>query len=222
MKDYSLNIFEQKRYILSYQIKKGKIIAKLASGEIYTIPYTEKNEQLVISKMEKQAKQAHVKPILTIDKVLSITQPAILPLAISIFINNGGWLYGIVLAVVAIGAVKYPTQRIIHAIKERDIKKMNYFLEHKQELNDNFVDSKNMLLGVSKKAANEIKLQQETSDKSDKIFNINSIDNYSLNDLKMLRENLRRISSFGFDEKNEILSNSSQEEQGPILKKTMK
>ena len=75
-----------------------------------------------------------------------------------------------------------------------------------------------MLIGLSSKVKKEIELQESMNNQP---INVNNIDNYSLNDLKMLRENLRRISSFGFDEKNEILPNSLQEEQDPVLKKTL-
>lgn len=213
MKDYSLNTDEQKKYILSYKIEDGKIIAKLASGESYTIPYTEENEQSVISKMEVQARNAEVKPLSMMDKILSVSQPLILPIAIANFINYGGWFYGIVLAILVEGAIVYPAKRIINAIKKRDIKKLNYFLDHQQELNDNVGDNENMLLNVSKKTISQIKAQQAEEKKP---FNINNIDNYSLSDLRTLKENLERISSFGFNEDESML-----EEHGPVLKRTL-
>lgn len=212
MKDYSLNTDEQKKYILSYKIKDGKIIVKLANGEFYTIPYTEENEQLVISKMESQARHAEVKPLGKMDKILSISQPLLLPIAIANFINFGGWFYGIILCIMAETAIKFPAKRIINAIKKKDIEKLNYFLDHQQELNDN-VENNNMLLSVNKKTVNQIKAQQTEKKKP---ININNIDNYSLSDLRTLKKNLDRISSFGFNEVESTL-----EEQGPILKNTL-
>ena len=91
MKDYSLNDDERKQYILSYKIEDEKIIAKLASRESYIIPYTKENEQLVIAKMEKQARKAKVKPLSLTEKILAVSQPLILPVAIFNFISNGGW-----------------------------------------------------------------------------------------------------------------------------------
>lgn len=218
MKDYSTNSYDQKKYILSYKIENGKIVAKLASGELYTIPYNEENEQAVISKMEMQARNATTKPLQVMDKVLSITQPLILPIAIANFINNVGWFYGIILAVILGGAIVHPAKRIINAIKERDIRKLNYFLDNQQELNDNVDKSENMLLNVSKKAVEQIKSEQSHERKP---FSINNIDNYSLKDLRTLKENIERISSFGFNEEESILENSSKEPQGPVLKKTL-
>ena len=50
--------------------------------------------------------------------------------------------------------------------------------------------------------------------------NINNIDNYSLSDLKALRENIKRISTFGFNEEETILEDTI-EKKGPVLKMTL-
>lgn len=217
MKDYSLNYDDSKKFILSYKIENGKIVAKLASGESYTIPYSEENENKIISRMEEQARYAQPKPLQMLDKILTISQPLMLPIAIMNFVNNGGWFYVMLLAIIAGGAIYYPAKTIINAIKKRDIKKLNYFLDHKEELNENIEKSENIKLGVSKKAIKQIELQKS---KNEQPFNINNIDNYSLSDLKALRENIKRISTFGFNEEETILEDTI-EEKGPVLKKTL-
>ena len=217
MKNYSLNYDDSKSFILSYKIENGKIVAKLASGELYTVPYSEENENKIISRMEKQARYAEPKPLNTPDKILAISQPLVLPIAIMNFIHNGGWFYGIMLAIIVEGAIYYPAKAIINAIKKRDIKKLNYFLDNKEELNKSIEKSENMKLGISKKAVKEIELQRS---KNKQPFNINNIDNYSLSDLKALRENIERISTFGFNEEEPILEDTI-EEKGPVLKKTL-
>lgn len=50
------------------------------------------------------------------------------------------------------------------------------------------------------------------------IEDVNNIDNYSLKDLKILKENIERISSFGFDEEEYALEDT-MEEKGTVLKK---
>lgn len=217
MKDYSLNYDDSKKFILSYKIENEKIVAKLASGELYTVPYSEENENKIISRMEEQARYAQPKPLQTLDKILAISQPLVLPIAIMNFVNNGGWLYSIMLAIIAEGAIYYPAKAIINAIKKRDIKKLNYFLDNKEELNESIEKSENMKLGVSKKAVKEIELQRSENKQP---FNINNIDNYSLSDLKALRENIERISTFGFNEEEPILEYTI-EEKGPVLKNTL-
>ena len=69
-----------------------------------------------------------------------------------------------------------------------------------------------MLLNVSKKTVKQIDFQNSTGKLP---FNINNIDNYSLSDLKTLKENIERISAFGFNEDENVL-----EKRGPVLKKT--
>ena len=113
-----------KKFILSYKIENGKIIVKLASGGLYTVPYSEDNENTIISRMESQARNAQPKQLKAIDKILSITQPLILPLAIMNFVTYGGWFYAIMLAILVEGAIYYPARRIINAIKKRDIEKL--------------------------------------------------------------------------------------------------
>ena len=208
MKDYSLNYDDSKKFILSYKIENGKIVAKLASGESCTVPYSEENENKIISRMEEQARYAQPKPLRMLDKILTISQPLMLPIAIMNFVNNGGWFYGMFLAIIVEGAIYYPA------------KKLNYFLDHKEELNENIEKSEkseNIKLGVSKKAIKQIELQKS---KNKQPFNINNIDNYSLSDLKALRENIKRISTFGFNEEETILEDTI-EKKGPVLKMTL-
>ena len=218
MKDYS-TFDNYKEFILSYKIVDNKIIVKLASGDDYIIPNTKENENKIIHKMETQIMNIKLKSIDNWDKLIAIFQPLILPLAILNLIHYGGWFYIVILAIVATNAIYYPIKWIHYNKKAKDLEKLKIFLDNKTELNDIIKKNNNMLIGLSSKVKKEIELQESMNNQP---INVNNIDNYSLNDLKMLRENLRRISSFGFDEKNEILSNSSQEEQGPILKKTMK
>ncbi len=217
MKDYSLNIYDSKTFILSYKIENGKIIAKLASGELYTIPYSRENENIIISRMEMQARNAQLKSLKTMDIILSITQPFVLPIAIMNFLNHGGWFYGIILAILVEGAIYYPTKIIINAIKKRDIEKLNYFLNHKEELNEGIEKIENMKLSVSKKAIKQIELQKSENKEP---FNINNIDNYSLSDLKTLKKNIERIFSFGFKEEETILEDTDKE-KGKMLKRTL-
>lgn len=224
MKDYSLNYDDSKKFILSYKIENGKIVAKLASGESYTVTYSEENENKIISRMEEQARYAQPKPLQMVDKILTISQPLMLPIAVMNFVNNGGWFYGMLLVIIFESAIYYPAKTIINAIinaiKKRDIKKLNYFLDYKEELNENIEKSEkseNIKLGVSKKAIKQIELQKS---KNKQPFNINNIDNYSLSDLKALRENIKRISTFGFNEEETILEDTI-EEKGPVLKITL-
>ncbi len=92
-------------------------------------------------------------------------------------------------------------------------KKLKYFLAHKEELNKDIEKSENVKVGLSNKAVKEIEKRVENKP----TVNINNLDNYSLKDLKQIRENIERISYFVFDE-----SETLDEEKGPVLKMTLK
>ena len=191
MKDYSEDQKQAKQYILSYKIKDGKIISKLASGEVYIIPYNEKNEEAIKNIMEKQAEKAqsyNFNP----RKKLSVLSPVL-------FFTSGGNIVYLCTCLVSIGVSTLMTIDIMNT--KTDIKKLEYYLLNKTELNENLVNSKseNMILNISKKASKEIK-HQIKEDKEP--ITLNNIDSYSLKDLKALKSNLERIETFGIEETN--------------------
>ena len=216
MKDHSVNSAEQKKYILSYKVEAEKIVAKLASGEFYTIPYSEENEQAIILRMEKQARSAEITPISFSDKFFCFALSLALPILVLLLIVYGGWVCFTLFSLTVICELYYSKELISNIIKKMDIAKLNYFLDNQQKLNDNIGKNENVLLNVRKKAINQIKSEQS---KGKRIFNINNIDNYSLKDLKTLKENIERIASFGF--KEEDMSKDFSEDSGPVLKKTL-
>lgn len=214
MKDYSQNYEDYTKFILSYKIENNKIIAKLASGRLYTIPYSKENEQKIISKMETQARFAEIKTTGAFNIFLAVTYPLIwLPMAIFNYINIGGLDYGVVLGINVACAILFPTKVISNLKRTHDIKKMHYFLDYKKELNEGLGKSENVKLGLSEKVIKQIELQKSTNQEP---FNINNLDNYSLSDLRRVKENLDRISAFNFDETEPVL------EKTPVLKRTLK
>lgn len=196
MKDYS-TLDNYKEFILSYKIVDNKIIIKLASEDDYIIPYTKENENKIIHKMETQVMNIKLNPISSLDKLVAFFCPLVLPFAIANFINYGGWLYAIILFLIATDAIYYPIKWINYNRKRKDYEKLKIFLDNKKELNDSIENNNNMLLGLSSKVKKEIEIQQSNNKEP---ININNIDNYSLDDLKKLKENLLRIKSFNFDE----------------------
>lgn len=215
MKDYSHNYEEYTKFILSYKIENNKIIVKLANGDLYTIPYTEENEQKIISRMEAQARFATIKPTGVFNIFFAVTYPLIwLPIAIINYINLGGLDYGFVLAMNSTCTILFSTKVISNLKRNHDIKKMQYFLANKQELNEALINNDNIKIGLSNKAIKQIELQKSTNQEP---FNINNLDNYSLSDLKTIKENIARISAFNFDETAPLL-----EEPSPVLKRTLK
>jgi len=197
MKDYSMNSSEARKYILSYEIKKDKLIANLANGEIYSVPYTKENEQRIIEIMENQAKKAKVKPLKKRDNILLALEALVLPFSIIGYISNSEWYVGIAIGLIGSTALYYTGKIVSNKIKKKDIKKLTYFLENKEELNEEIKKSENITLGISKKAKNQINIERN---KQNKPFNINNIDSYSLNDLKTIRDNFERTTYFNLEE----------------------
>ena len=72
----------------------------------------------------------------TINTSLAIVNPLVLPFAIMNFVNNGTFINGIVLALIAGGAIYYPTKAIKNAIKNRNMKELNINLENIEEVKD--------------------------------------------------------------------------------------
>lgn len=127
MKDYLLNCDDSRRDILSYKIKNGEIVAKLASGELYTIPYSDENENTIISRMEEQARKSQITPLKKTEKIFPLLLPFIIfPLSVINFLNYGGWFFATVLTTVSVTTIIYPMKTILKVINNKELKKMKY------------------------------------------------------------------------------------------------
>lgn len=206
MKDYSLNPEERKQFITSYRIKNNEIIVKLASGENYVIPYNEQNEKKVLSRMEKQAENTtDIKNKLSKSngksRVFLLWSAALFTFLFlpAILLGQASVITYLGVSVTLLNIVLYSCGLIFNKLKQRDIAKQKYFLEHRQELNDNVNNNKNMLLGLSKKAKKQI----EQAPVERPVFDINTIDSYSLKDIKTLRDNIQRELAFGFNQEQD-------------------
>jgi len=211
MKYYS-NVCIPEDYILSYKIKNDNIIIKLANKIKNIIPYTKENEKSILLQMERQAKQAKVTRMSIIDQILAISQPLLLPVAIMNLICYGTWFFWIILLMMAADAIIYPIRYRKYKSKIKELKKIYYFLDNKNELN-NYIEKVNnnekTLTGVRKKTINLIESQQQ---KQNPPLNINDIESYSLKDLKKIKENLFLYYSYYYDieHKNKILEDIKQ------------
>ena len=193
MKDYSKNHDDAKRYILSYKVDGENIIVNMATGKTYTIANDKKLEKMIISKMEDQAKSASVKPVKKIHKILAISQPLVLPFAIINYINSGSIFLLIIAIIIAEGAIEYPLRVIINKIKNHDVKKLEYFLDHQRELNESIKKNDFVKIGVSKKAMDQMEIEKKNKNNP---VNINNIDSFSLSDLKTLKSNIEIVNAF--------------------------
>ena len=188
MRNYSTNYEDYQEYILSYKIENKEIIIKLATNELYVIPYTKENERIVIAMMERQAKNIKEVPIEIIRRNIAFVG-ASLSLSLIAFMKYiavGNFIT--LFAIIMFGSLTMlsTSTAIQNIIRNKDIKKFRYFLKNKKELNINAKKTKN--LNISKKAEREIQKQNNITP-----ININNIDSYSLKDLKKIRENIEQI-----------------------------
>lgn len=190
MKYYYLNSYDRKDFILSYKIENKDIVIKFANEEIKSIPYSEVNENMVISKMEEQVRSATLLKWTSPNDLLNaIAHPLLLPVAIHNCINFNNYFFDIILGIIAVNAVYYPAKLIKTVL---DIKKLNYFLNNKSKLNEVVKLIDNTELEFDKE---ENKQQEMQKDKNKEIFNVNNIDNYSLSDLKRIKKAIDMIYS---------------------------
>ncbi len=216
MKYYSINGNDRSSYILSYKIIDGKIITKYANGDCCSITYNKKNENMILSKMEEQARRAEVMPLSDNEKRLPLS-PWILILTVFNFINFGGLLYLIVMILSFGCTAAFIISHIIYKIRKDDIKRLKLFLNNKDMLNDNIKNNDDVLINTSKKMVKQIKLRKC---QGKVIFNINNIDTYSLKDLIILRNNIQSVylSDFKY---NDVLDNDLDEIQDSSFKKSL-
>ena len=59
MKNYSINEYQEKTFILNYNIENEEIIVNLASGSNYKLPYTKENEIMILERMKEQVLNAN-------------------------------------------------------------------------------------------------------------------------------------------------------------------
>ena len=210
MKDYSNNKNEAKKYILSYKIAEDKLVIKLASGETYEVPYTKENEKRIISIMKDQVKSAKVKDYsILVTGCLSIIVGLSIATAIGISIGIiPQFLLHIPLSLIAVSTLAFSVSRIRYVFQKNNLKKLDYFLNHEEELNGNKAKYKNAKLNLSKKTTKKLEAAQCTEEMP---INLNNIDDYSLEDLKTIVDNLRRINFLMLEESEEHLIQPNDE-----------
>lgn len=216
MKYYSINGKDRSSYILSYKIIDGKIITKYANGDCCSITYNKKNEDMILSKMEEQARKAEIMPLSDDEKRLPLS-PWILILTVFNFINFGGLLYLIVMILSFGCTIAFIINHIIYNSRKNDIKRLKFFLNNKDMLNDSIKNNDDVLMNTSKKMVKEIKLRKCQEKET---FNINNIDKYSLKDLIILRDNIQSVylSCFKY---NDVLDNGLDEIQDSSFEKSL-
>lgn len=171
---------------------------------------------MILSKMEEQARKAEIMPLSDDEKRLPLS-PWILILTVFNFINFGGLLYLIVMILSFGCTIAFIINHIIYNSRKNDIKRLKFFLNNKDMLNDSIKNNDDVLMNTSKKMVKQIKLRKCQEKET---FNINNIDKYSLKDLIILRDNIQSVylSCFKY---NDVLDNGLDEIQDSSFEKSL-
>ena len=208
MKDYSINSNQKEQFILSYEVKNGEIVAKLANRKKYVVPYTEENEKKILKRMEEQVNNARYEN--TYVKVQEELKTSLIACSgfavgyaclITLAHIPVHWIYAFYYAV---GMSIVTAKNILKTVsRNKDLEKMEEFLEQKEELNNDIKEkheSKNLTLGLNSKAKKEIAERIEANEEP---LNVNNVRKLKLKELRTLKANIERIKAFGLEEKAE-------------------
>lgn len=207
MKDYSMSEEDKKFFVCRFKFdKKGNIIVSFPKFIKNIIPKNEKNEQILINKMEEQVRGS--------EDFMKKTKHTIRQARFSIIILS------IVFGIFFNGAVRLGANEVIKRlimksliivtggfnvmsfirylnskILLKDLRKNRRFLAIKDTLNNNVRTNSNMIVNTSDKTKRVI--SQVPEDKE--VFNINSFNDVPYRDLMQIMDNIERYKKFKFD-----------------------
>ena len=191
--------------IQNYKTSNDKIIITFLDGTNYEMPLTEENEANLLNKMLEQAEERKELSIYDLNQkrtkalIWTITQvgcTALNILGASIADSKGMRVFAsIVSGITALNVVMNGLDYRFKNDEIKELEKYDIYLQIRTRLEN--ADDSNLFNGIRKR-------KQETP------LNINTLDNYSLNDIKKIRDNLKRSkkysSYFSKDDNNPTLT----------------
>lgn len=182
------NGIDSKKFIKKYEKVEDKLIIFYLDGTSFEMPFTVENEKAILDEMLGQAiSRDEMENVSWQEKFSKTKRMLAFETAMSILattnIYNLGAKAGMGKFVIGVGAVVY-VLNLLYALDFRierahvqELDKYKIYLENKDKI-DTYINNPNLYYGVLKKTDN---------------LNINTLDNYSLKDLKKIRENLKKI-----------------------------
>lgn len=184
--NYSYDGAETKEIIQNYKTSNNKIIITFLDGTNYETPLTEENEINLLNKMLEQAEERSQKMSIydlkkertgTFNFIMTYLGITVLSISNASTTNSKdircltSLVGGITALNVILDMVKYKQKND----KIKELKKYDIYLQIREILKD--INDPNLFNGVKK--------QEEP-------LNINTLDSYSLSDIKKIRNNLKR------------------------------
>lgn len=201
MKDYTLNKYDKRDFILNYMIENDQIKIRYADNKTYTIPYTSHNEKKIIKKMklqvlnsgkfEDEQKENFKKNIKGL-----IANIVILGLNILSIVYLDGGMISYIISIISAFTLEAYTCNIIKIKRAlEDIEKNKLLINNEEEINKSIVENKNILNNVDKEVTEIIQSARDENN----VINISSIENLKLKELKSLLEIILREKELDFD-----------------------
>lgn len=195
---YTYENIELSSIIEKYKINYDKIIVNFLDGSSYELPLNKENEEIIKRRMLKQAiardesdalKEAKKKQIKAL--IWSIFQTYLTAICISNSYSNNGTMTATMLSYISgIIVVLHGIEFKIDSEEIEEIEKYKIYLSIKDRLKDN-IKSPILYVGV-----NSI----------EKELNINTLDNYSLNDIKIIKNNLLKMENYNQNDNIKVLT----------------
>lgn len=196
MKDYTLNADKAKLFIQNYEVLEDSIIIHFATGETFSIPYTEANKQKLNTKMESQILEAEeyekkVKNNITAEKLWIIVSllTGIAVLAIGYF-NNAAIISYIFSSLMGSFTLISGIKLIHNKSIIKDIEKNKYYIDN-QELINKGIQNANVLANIPNKTRSIIESEPEIT--------INTVDKMSYEGLRKVVTSTEYQEAFDFE-----------------------
>lgn len=191
MLDYS-NKSDKYLFITHYSIKDGLIWLEYANGDIRKVNDTPYNRSIVDQKMTEQLSEALNKKNY-ISALSILLDVSVIALGVVLLSNEFSKELETALTVLeSTGAICLVINAIKRNKKINELKKLKYFLENRQKLNE-VIKKENISAGLSKRK------QSLINDSKEEVFDFNSIDMFSLKDIKKIDTNIKREETLNFE-----------------------
>lgn len=182
-------------FITNYKVENGLIHIEYANGVNSIVPDTEKNRMIINQKMKSQVEEAlnkyDLKAFSLVFGVSIFVVIIVLNLMSKQNLISNNQLYTIE-GVLGISGIYAITDYLVKSKKSKELKKLKYFIENRDKLNES-IKKENISIGLNTKK------QAYIESKEGEVFDFSSIDKFSYKDIQNIDENIKREEALNFD-----------------------
>lgn len=182
-------------FITNYKVENGLIHIEYANGVNSIVPDTGKNRMIINQKMKSQVEEAlnkyDLKALSLVFGVSIFVVIIVLNLMSKQNLISNNQLYTIE-GVLGISGIYAITDYLVKSKKSKELKKLKYFIENRDKLNES-IKKENISIGLNTKK------QAYIESKEGEVFDFSSIDKFSYKDIQNIDENIKREEALNFD-----------------------